>query len=164
MTKLILGVIDWFYPLFSRWMPRETFRYAACGGSNTVLGLLIYSYTYNIVLKGSDLSLGFYAFKPHVASLFCSTVINLPIGFLLNKYVVFSESTVRGRIQLFRYLMLFVFCLFLNYILLKFFVEILFWDAIRSQVSTTAIIILVSYLSQKHFTFKVEKKDQDFPF
>jgi putative flippase GtrA len=43
-------------------------------------------------------------------------------------------------------------------------VEILFWDAIRSQISTTAIIILVSYLSQKHFTFKVEKKDQDFPF
>lgn len=164
MTSLIIRIIDWFYPLFRRWMPRETFLYAACGGSNTLLGLLIYSYAHNVMLKGSDFSLGFYAFKPHVASLFCATAVNFPIGFLLNKYVVFSESTIRGRIQLFRYFMLFVFCLFLNYIFLKFFVEILFWNAIVSQISTTAIIILVSYLSQKHFTFKVERKEQDFPF
>ena len=164
MVQLILGMIDFFYPLFRRWMSPETFRYAACGGSNTLLGLLLYSFLYDRVLKGADLSLDFYAFKPHVASLFCSTAVTLPIGFLLNKYVVFSQSTVKGRVQLFRYLLLFVFCLFLNFVFLKFFVEVLFWNAIIAQVATTGIVILVSYLSQKHFTFKIEKRDQDFPF
>lgn len=164
LSTFILQVIDFFYPPFRRWMPKETFRYAACGGGNTLLGLIAYAAIYYRVLKGSELSVGFYAFKPHIASLFGSFAINFPVGFLLNKYIVFSQSTLRGRVQLFRYFMLFVFCLFLNYVLLKVFVEILHGNAILSQIGTTAIVILVSYLSQKHFTFKTERKEQDFPF
>lgn len=162
--RSLISVIDLFYPLLRRWMPLQTFRYAACGGANTLLGLFIYSFSFTFLLNGNDLQLGFYAFKPHVAALFVSFSVNFPIGFILMRYIVFEESTVRGRIQLFRYFILFVFCLFLNYVLLKMLVELLEWNAIVSQVLTTGIVITVSYLSQKHFTFRVEKKEEDFPF
>ena len=99
-----------------------------------------------------------------MAALFTSFSVNFPLGFILMRYIVFEESTVRGRIQLFRYFILFIFCLFLNYVLLKMLVELLGWNAIISQVMTTGMVIMVSYLSQKHFTFRVEKKEQDFPF
>ena len=38
----IIAFIDFFYPPFRKLMPEQTFRYAACGGANTVLGLTIY--------------------------------------------------------------------------------------------------------------------------
>jgi putative flippase GtrA len=162
--QLIISIIDFFYPPFRKIMPLQTFRYAACGGGNTVLGLVVYSVTYRYILKEQDLDLGFYAFKSHIAALFISFCVNFPLGFILMKYVVFNESNIRGRIQLFRYFIFFVFCLFLNYVLLKLFVEILGWYPILAQIITTIIVVCVSYLTQKHFTFKVERKDENFPF
>lgn len=161
---LIIKFIDFFYPPFRKLMPLQTFRYAACGGGNTLLGLLIYSFTYRYVLKEQDLHFGFYAFKAHVAALIVAFSINFPVGFILMKYVVFDESNLKARVQLFRYFIFFIFCLFLNYVLLKLFVEILGWYAILAQVVTTVIVVCVSYLTQKHFTFKVERKEENFPF
>lgn len=164
MKNLIISVIDFFYPPFRKLMPLQTFRYAACGGGNTLLGLMVYSLSFRYILNEQDLNLGFYAFKAHIAALIFSFSINFPLGFILMKYVVFDESNIRGRIQLFRYFIFFVFCLFLNYILLKLLVEALHWYAIVAQVVTTVIVVCVSYLTQKHFTFKVERKEENFPF
>ena len=71
------------------------------------------------------------------------------------KFVVFNESNIKGRIQLFRYFLFYVVCLFLNYIFLKLLVEYLHVYAILAQVLTTIIVIVFSYLVQKHFTFRV---------
>ena len=157
MQGKIITFIDLFYPPFRKWMPEQTFRYAVCGGTNTVLGLLVYSICYKYILKKQNLELGFIAFKPHNAALFISFCINFIVGFLLMKFIVFVSSNLRGRIQLARYFAAFIFNLFLNYLLLKLFVEILHMDAVLSQVITTCIIVTFSYLSQKHFSFRVKK-------
>ena len=114
---------------------------------------------YKYILKEQNFDLGFYAFKPHNAALFASFILNFIVGFTLMKFVVFVDSNLKGRIQLFRYFLSFVFNLTLNYCLLKLFVELLEWDAILSQFITTCIIVLISYLSQKHFTFKIKKEE-----
>ena len=137
-------------------MPEQTFRYAVCGGANTVLGLLIYFISYQYVLKKENLDLGFFAFKPHIAALFISFCINFVVGFILMKFVVFVDSNLRGRIQLVRYFLSFAFNLVLNYLLLKLFVELLFMNALLSQLITTIVVVTISYLSQKHFSFKVK--------
>jgi putative flippase GtrA len=136
-------------------MPEQTFRYAVCGSSNTLLGFLIYTISYTFIFKGRLVDLGFYAFKPHIASLIVSFLVNFPVGFMLMKFVVFVDSNIKGRIQLFRYFFVFASNLFLNYILLKVLVEYLFMNAILAQVISTAIVIFISYLLQRHFTFKV---------
>lgn len=137
-------------------MPEQTFRYAACGGANTLLGLVLFKLMLVYWFKGENVELGFYTLKPHNAALFISFCINFAIGFLLMKYVVFVDSNLKGRIQLFRYGLAFVFNLTLNYFLLKIFVEVLGWKAFLSQCITTAIIITISYLSQKHFSFRTK--------
>jgi putative flippase GtrA len=152
----LTSLIDFFYPPFKKLMPVQTFRYLVCGSANTALGLIFYFVCYKYVLKEENLNLGFYAFKPHNASLFGAFIINFIVGFTLMKYLVFVDSNLKGRIQLFRYFLSFIINLTLNYFLLKLFVEVLQWDAIVSQFITTCIIILVSYLSQKHFSFKVK--------
>jgi putative flippase GtrA len=143
-------------------MDLQTFRYAACGGGNTVLGLLIYSISYKLIFKEQNFHFGFYAFKPHVAALFISFCVNFFVGFFLMKYVVFSNSHLKGRVQLFRYLTLFLFNLMLNYLLLKIFVERLHIYPILAQVITTCIIVLFSYLMQKYYTFKVSPDGEEF--
>ena len=152
---LLLPGIDFFYPPFRRLMSLQTFRYAACGGANTFLGLLVYFVSYRFILQGETLDLGFYAFKSHVAALFMAFCVSFPVGFFLMKYVVFSDSKMKGRIQLFRYFMVYLFNLALNYILLKIFVEIFRVYPVVAQVITTVIIVLFSYLAQRHFSFRI---------
>jgi putative flippase GtrA len=132
----------------------QTFRYAASGGGNTFLGFLIYFISYRFILHEKDLHFGFYGFKAHVAALFISFCITFPIGFFMSKYVVFSDSRMKGHVQLFRYFMICMFNLLLNYILLKIFVERFHIYAVFAQILTTSIVVVFSYLAQRHFSFR----------
>ncbi len=138
-------------------MPLQTYRYAFCGGANAAFGLLTYFIGYRFLFAGRIFDMGFFAFKPHIAALFLSSTITFFIGFLLNRYVVFTSSYLRGRIQLFRYFLSFAFNLVVNYLMLKLLVEILHLDAVWSQVITIILVIGISYLTQKHFTFRVKE-------
>ncbi len=154
VRNFILPAIDFLYPLFKRLMPIQTFRYAVSGTANTFLGLLAYYITYKYILQGRDFDFEFYAFKSHVAALLVSFVITFIAGFFLMKYVVFDDSKMRGHVQMFRYLMVCLFNLVLNYVLLKIAVEMWHIYPVFAQVGTTVIVILFSYLAQRHFTFK----------
>lgn len=160
VRDLVIPVIDFFYPPFRRLMPLQTFRYAASGGFNTVVGLVAYYISFEFILRRQILDLGFFAFEPHIAALFMSFCINFPLGFFLMKFVVFSDSNIRGRVQLFRYFMLYLICLFLNYGLLKLFVEGLHIYAPVAQIMTTAVIVLFSYLMQRYYAFKVVEESE----
>ena len=156
MRKTINQFLDFFYPIFKRFMPIETFRYAACGGINTISGLLVWYVCYHFVFSRMVVNLVFYSFEPYTLALLVSSSYSFTLGFLLNKYVVFTSSNLKGRIQLFRYFLSFAFNLLLNYFLLKCLVEKFQWDAFISQLLTTFVVIGVSYFSQKYFTFKIK--------
>ena len=79
----------------------------------------------------------------------------------MSKYVVFNDSKMKGRIQLFRYFMICMFNLALNYILLKILVERAHIYPVLAQVLTTSIVILFSYLAQRHFSFKANVVDEE---
>ncbi len=157
MRQAIHTILDVFYPPFRKFMPLQTFRYAACGGINTVLGLVVYYVAYHYIFDKQVFDFGFFAFKPHIAAMFLSFIVSFSAGFLLNKYIVFLASNLRGRIQLFRYGLSFVVNLVINYLLLKLFVEVFLWPAMISQIINTAIVITISYLSQKHFSFGTKR-------
>lgn len=154
LVRSILIFLDFFYPLVQKIMKKHTYYYIACGGGNTIFGFVIYYFCYHNFLHKQDLDLGFYSFKPHIASFFISFGITFPIGFLLSKYVVWSESYLAGKKQLFRHLILVVIFVGMNYGLLKLFVEVFFWWPMPSQILTTIIIVIFSYLAQKYYSFK----------
>ncbi len=132
----------------------QTFRYAAAGGSNTLLGLLIYYVSYKHIFFENIFDIGFFAFKGHIAALIASFCVTFPVGFFLAKYVVFSDSRMKGRIQLFRYLMVCLFNLALNYILLKILVEQFFIYPVIAQIITIIIVVVFSYIAQRNYSFK----------
>jgi len=151
---LIVGIADWFYPWFSRYLSRETFLYLVCGGGNTVLDIFLYFISYNFILNKQIVDLGFIAISPHIAAFMISFCITFPLGFLLAKYITFSQSDLRGHIQLFRYGMTVLVCILMNYFFIKLFVEYFHWYPTISKTIATIFIALFSYVSQKHYTFR----------
>lgn len=164
----ILQFIDLFYPLFRRFMTLQMFRYAACGGGNTVLSILLYFISYNYILQKQMVHLEFVTISPHIAALLLCFFITFPIGFYLSMYVVFQGSFLRRRTQLLRYLMVTIACMFLNYFFLKLFVEKLYWYPTPSMMVTTGLVVSFSYFSQRYFSFRqprvVTKAEQKFNF
>jgi putative flippase GtrA len=181
MKNIIVGTIDFFYPPFKRIMPLQTFRYAACGGGNMVLGFLVFTGVFHLIASLSHFSLGVinftvanmnvggatvlmmqsdvFTFKVHSFALSCSSAIVFIVGFLLNKYVVFTTSNLKGRIQLFRYILATISSFCINYFLLNAMVLYLHMYPVLAQVIVTAIVVTISYFMQQYFTFKVKEKE-----
>lgn len=154
----VLRIIDRLHRMFFGFIPIKQFRYAACGGGNQALNIFIYFVAYNFILKKQIFHLPFIAISPHIAAFLIAFAITFPIGFYLNLYVVFEGSYLKRRIQLFRYFMVALLCILLNYLFLKLFVEQFGWYPTPSAMITTIIITLLSYLLQQYYSFRRERK------
>ncbi|ADY50983.1 hypothetical protein Pedsa_0401 [Pseudopedobacter saltans DSM 12145] len=157
IRSVLIAIIDSFYPLFKRFMPLQTFRYAACGGGNQVLNIFIYFISYNFILKKEIIHLPFIAISPHIAAWLIAFMITTPIGFYLSFAVVFNGSYLKKRIQLFRYFAVVMICILLNYMFMKLFVEHLHWYPTISFIITNVLVTAFSYLSQRNFSFRQKK-------
>lgn len=161
MRKALLRIIDFFYPPFSRWLSLHTFRYLASGGTTASSAIVSYYIAYNWVLHQKNIYVDF-PFLPkmitaHVAALVISTACTFLVGFVLNKYLIFTESNLKGRIQIFRYAVVFLLNFMINYGMIKYLVEGLHFYPSISQAIITVVLALMSYFLQKYFTFKVKK-------
>lgn len=159
MRKALLKFIDFFYPPFSRWLPIHTFRYIVSGGTNTASGIILYFIIYNYILDQQDVRLPFEPgmITAPVATLIIEAPITFLIGFTLNKYLVFTKSELKGRIQMFRYAIVVATNLLLNFALIKLLVETFHFYPTISKLFTTILLAVMSYFIQTHFSFKVKK-------
>lgn len=159
LVNTITRVIDFFYPPFKRVIPLQTFRYIACGGGNTFLDILLFFISYNFILHKQVVHLNIYlmgqelAVKPHIMAFIIAFCVSFPTGFFLMRTVVFHDSNLRGRIQLFRYLLMVMVCILLNYFFIRLFVEKLGIFPTVAKLLTTLIVVIFSYLAQRKFTF-----------
>ena len=160
MKGFITSTLEILYSPFRRVMPYQTFRYAACGGGNTLLDIFIYFISYNFILQKEIVYTPLGAISPYIAAFFISFAISFPTGFYLNRHIVFPGSVLRGRTQLLRYFLLVLVCILMNYFFLKLFVEVLGIYPTISKILTTIIIVSFSFLTQKHFTFKVKPQEE----
>ncbi len=151
---LIIQFIDYFYAPFRKYIPLETFRYAATGGFNTALDIFLYFVCYNFILDKNLVNLQIVTISPYIAAFLIVFPITFFTGFLFAKYITFTNSEIRGRIQLIRYLISVSGSILLNYIFLKVLVEYGDIWPTMAKIITTCIVVVYSYFTQKFFTFK----------
>jgi hypothetical protein len=154
MAVYITRFIDFFYPPFKRFMTVDFFRYVVCGSSIVAFDWILYFIVYNFVIQRNPVELPFITFTPYIAALLLTFPITFMLGFYLSRNVTFSGSPLRGRIQLFRYMVIVFINLVINYIGLKIFVELLRIFPTPSKMLTTVFTTLFSYFAQKHYSFK----------
>lgn len=155
-------VIDFFYPPFKKIMPLELFRYGCCGGLNLALDWVLYYVLYHFVFKGKVFDLGFVAFTPHIAAFIFRFPITFLTGFWMARHISFSGSTLRGRTQIVRYLLVTMVNLVINYLGLKIFVEVFQWWPTVSYIIISIICVTFSYLTNKYYSFK-KKTNHEHP-
>ncbi len=154
----IIKILEIFYPLFRKFLPLETYKYAVTGGLNMVLDILLYYVFYHYVVDATIVNLGFIAISPHIAAFLFVFPITFITGFLLAKYVTFTESQIRGKKQFHRYVVSVGGSIILNYFLLKLFIETLNFYPTPGKIATVGVVVIYSFLIQKFFTFKTGKK------
>ena len=167
LAQIITKIIDFVYSPFQNYVPREIFRYGACGGGNMVLDWVLYFLTYNFIIGhelvyfnipaiNCQLSIVNYqlCLTPHIAALCIVFPITLLTGFWLNKYVTFTQSSLHTARQLTRYIMIVAVNLAINYFGLKILVETVGWYPTPSKICITIFTVVISFLGQKYFTFR----------
>ncbi len=161
VERLMIKVIDFFYPPFRKIMPLDLFRYGCCGGLNLILEWVLYYVFYHFVFHAQVFHLGPLAFTPHIAAFVFKFPITFLTGFWMARHISFSGSTLRGRTQIFRYLLVTVVNVLINYLGLKLFVEVFQWWPTISYVIISVICVTFSYLTNKYFSFKKSKSTDE---
>lgn len=160
--KLIREVIDLLYPPFSKFFSLQFFRYGVTGVANVLFDWVLYSITYNFILQKEivDISLINVSISAHIAALLITFPITLLTGFLLQKYVTFNTSNIKGQKQLARYISVVGVNLLINYFGIKLLVETFSFYPTISKMIVTVICTAFSYFSQKYFTFKISDNNK----
>ncbi|MCE5332151.1 MAG: GtrA family protein [Bacteroidales bacterium] len=150
----ITVMVDFFYPPFRKYVTLQFFRYGVTGAANMAFDWVLYFITFHFILEKQMLHLGFVTLSSHIAAMVLVFPITFISGFLLQKYVTFTSSELRGRVQIVRYLSVVIANLLLNYIGLKLLVDFLHVFPTPSKMIVTIFTTMFSYFSQKKFTFK----------
>jgi putative flippase GtrA len=157
IRNFLFTIIDFFYPPFRKIIGLQTFRYAVCGGSNAALNLLIFFLSYNFLFTDTVTYLLGFSITRYIMAYLVALSVSFPVGFCLNKFIVFQQSNLKARTQLIRYATLTVSNIFLDYFLLHLLVG--YWGlwATPSQAFIIVLLSLISYFYQTYFSFKTEK-------
>ena len=156
LVKLIHSFLDFFYPLFKRFFDRTTYYYAVCGASNLILSWFLFFIFYQFLFKKENwhLPLVNFTLSSYTMTAFLCFIISFSIGFTLLKYVVFTKSQLKGTIQLFRYATSAAITGFTSWILLKLLIESFHLFPSIANIVSSCIVIVISYLLQRKFSFR----------
>ncbi len=158
MHRFITRFIDFFYIKPLRFIPRETFRYAAVGGLNLLLNVVIYWFSFHFVLRKEDTDFfGIVTVSAPILAFLIAFVITFFTGFYMTRNVAFGDSQVRGRRQLFRYAQVVAVNVAINYFGLKLLVEVCGFYPTPSYLAIQVVAVAFSYFAQRFYTFKTHK-------
>ena len=150
------SVVDFFYPPFHKVCSLQFFRYGFTGGLNMAFDTILYYVFYHYVFHSTLFQLGdLVTFTPHIASFVFKWPITFLTGFWLARHITFSESSLGGKAQIFRYLMVSVVNVFIVYGGLKFFVEVCGIFPTLSYILIGIISVLFSYFFNRFFSFRI---------
>jgi len=158
MGQLIRRFLDLFHPLFARFFDKQTYYYAACGGVNLVSSwlffFLFYQYLFEKRIFNMEINGEIYVVSAYTLSSILCFVIAFLLGFLMNKFVVFTDSQLIGRVQLFRYAVSSWLSWLCSYLILKTLIEGLQFYPSIANVVASVITVFISYLLQRKYSFK----------
>ena len=150
---ILLTIRGWFFTF----IPKQSFLYMACGSINLVFDMSVFFTAYHFIFKEQNFRTPFFTFSPHIAALLFSFCISTPTGFFMSRYVVWTNSVVKGRNQALNYLSIVLLCVAMNTGFLKLFVEIFHFRLFLARILTCVIVVTTSYFLQRFYAFKVHK-------
>lgn len=156
MIRIIRAFLDFFYPIVSRIFDKTTYYYAVAGSTNLVLGWVLFWVLDHWVIHSKTVELPLFKHPVHSYTVIAAVcgVVSFLFGFLMMRYVVFTESQLKGRIQFFRYGLSALISATVNWLLIKLMVDTFAWNASLCNVFASLVVMTISYFLQRKFSFK----------
>ena len=156
MIRIIRAFLDFFYPLVSKIFDKTTYYYAVAGSTNLVLGWVLFWVLDHWVIHSKTVELPLFKHPVHSYTVIAAVcgVVSFLFGFLMMRYVVFTESQLKGRIQFFRYGLSALISATVNWLLIKLMVDTFAWNASLCNVFASLVVVTISYFLQRKFSFK----------
>lgn len=161
MIRILTHILDFFYPLFKRWMSKEVYYFLACGTLNTCCDWVMYFIIYNFIIQKQFIDLGWVVISPHISSLIIVTPITFMVGFCFSKYITFRRSKLETFRQALRYASILAINWIITYLFMKLFVEIVGIYPTPSKMITTVITTLLGFVLQKYYSFQSNESVSD---
>jgi putative flippase GtrA len=136
----------------------KIFRYFLSAGLATWVDVMVYFLAYNYVYRKMDFDLfGLILISAPTASLMLSYTAGLITNFTVTKFLVFHESDLETHKQLFRYVLVAIGVLCMNYVLMSFLIRQLEWYPTISRAVSAITIGVISFTVHRSFSFRVKK-------
>lgn len=138
----------------------KVFRYFISAGIATVVDVSVFYLSFTYLFKKQPFSFTEHlVFAAPTLSLVLSTTCGVTTNFLITKIFVFHESTLKTHKQVFRYVMVALFVLGLNYMLMTSLIKQLEWYPTLARTFSALSIGVLSFLIHKYFSFRINNKD-----
>ena len=139
----------------------KIFRYFISAGIATWVDVTVYFIAYNYIYQKSDINLfDKVTVSAATASLILSYTMGLMTNFLITKFLVFKESELETHKQLFRYIIVALVILVLNYSMMQVLIRHLEWYPTIARAVSALTIGVLSFVVHKTFSFKVSAKNK----
>jgi putative flippase GtrA len=137
----------------------KIFRYFISAGIATWVDVTIYFVAYNYIYQKSDINLfDKVVVSAATASLMLSYTMGLLTNFVITKFMVFKESELETHKQLFRYILVALVVLGLNYAMMHVLIRDLEWYPTVARAVSALTIGVLSFAIHKTFSFRAPKK------
>ncbi len=138
----------------------KVFRYFISAGIATWVDITVYFLAFNYLYQKLDINLfNLITVSAATASLILSYTCGLITNFTISKFMVFKESNLETHKQLFRYVMVAIVILFLNYFMMSFLIKTLDWYPTIARATSALSIGVLSFVIHKSFSFKVKQEN-----
>ncbi len=145
--------------MIKKLLQNKIIRYFFSAGIATGVDVPVYFIAFNFIYQKQDVHFfHLFVLSAPTASLALSYTCGLITNFLITKYLVFTESDLRGIHQLARYVMVAMLILVLNYFMMSFLIKVLEWYPTISRIVSAVSVGMISFVIHKFYSFKVSKK------
>ncbi|MEP7265266.1 MAG: GtrA family protein [Bacteroidota bacterium] len=142
--------------MIKKLLASKVFRYFLSAGVATWVDILVYFIAFNYIYEKQDVNLfSKFVISAPTAALALSYTAGLLTNFFITKYIVFKESDLETHKQLFRYVLVAMVVLVLNYIMMRLLIRKLDWYPTIARAVSAISIGMFSFVVHKSFSFKV---------
>lgn len=145
--------------MLKRILDNKIIRYFLSAGTATIVDVSVYFISFNFIYQKQDIHVfDLFVLSAPTASLMLSYTCGLITNFLITKYLVFTESDLKGVHQLMRYVLVAIVILFVNYLFMSFLIKQLHWYPTLARIVSALSIGILSFVIHKFYSFKVTRK------
>ena len=133
----------------------KVLRYFFSAGTATCVDVGVYFISFNYLFRKVDMDLaGLFVLSAPTASLILSYSAGLLTNFTITRLIVFNESELKTRTQFFRFVLVAILVLGMNWVLMRWLIRGLEWFPTVARAFSALSIGVFSFMIHKSFSFR----------